>query len=49
VDVLESEGVQKFDASWAELVETVKTALADAKNGDKPGASADPDVTHDSV
>jgi len=49
VDVLEKEGVQKFDASWAELVETVKTALEDAKN-DKasPGQSADPDVTHDS-
>jgi transaldolase len=49
VDVLEKEGVQKFDASWAELVETVKAALEDAKNGDKPGQSADPDVTHDSV
>lgn len=49
VDVLEREGVQKFDASWAELVETVKTALEDAKGGKDPGASADPDVTHDSV
>jgi transaldolase len=49
VDVLEKEGVQKFDASWAELVETVQTALADAKNGKaSPGESADPDVTHDS-
>jgi len=49
VDVLEKEGVQKFDASWTELVETVQTALEDAKN-DKasPGQSADPDVTHDS-
>src|SRR6478735_2869415 len=27
VDVLEREGVQKFDASWAELVQTVQTAL----------------------
>ncbi|WP_375432022.1 transaldolase [uncultured Friedmanniella sp.] len=49
VDVLEREGVQKFDASWAELVETVKTALEDATTGKDPGESADPDVTHDSV
>ena len=49
VDVLEKEGVQKFDASWAELVETVQTALEDAKDGKaSPGESADPDVTHDS-
>jgi transaldolase len=49
VEVLESEGVQKFDASWTELVETVQTALDDAKNGKaSPGESADPDVTHDS-
>ena len=49
VQVLETEGVQKFDASWTELVETVQTALEDAKK-DKasPGQSADPDVTHDS-
>jgi transaldolase len=49
VDVLEKEGVQKFDASWTELVETVQAALEDAKK-DKasPGESADPDVTHDS-
>jgi transaldolase len=33
VDVLESEGVEKFDASWTELVETVQTALDDAKQG----------------
>ncbi len=49
VDVLETEGVQKFDASWGELVETVQTALDDAKAGkSSPGESADPDVTHDS-
>ena len=49
VEVLESEGVQKFDASWTELVETVQTALEDAKKGKaSPGESADPDVTHDS-
>jgi transaldolase len=49
VDVLEREGLQKFDASWTELVETVQTALDDAKAGKDPGQSADPDVTHDSV
>jgi transaldolase len=49
VDVLEREGLQKFDASWTELVETVQTALDDAKAGKDPGESADPDVTHDSV
>jgi transaldolase len=50
VDVLEKEGVQKFDASWGELVETVKTALDEAKQGaDSPGDGADPDVTHDTV
>jgi transaldolase len=50
VDVLEREGVQKFDASWAELVETVETALTEAKQGhDSPGKGADPDTTHDSV
>jgi len=50
VDVLEREGVQKFDASWAELVETVQTALDEAKQGKgSPGSGADPDTTHDSV
>jgi transaldolase len=50
VDVLEKEGVQKFDASWGELVETVQTALDEAKQGkDSPGEGADPDVTHDTV
>jgi transaldolase len=48
VDVLEREGVQKFDASWGELVETVKTALAEAKDGKaSPGSGADPDVDTD--
>jgi transaldolase len=49
VDVLEREGVEKFDKSWGELVETVQTALDDADKGkSSPGESADPDVTHDS-
>lgn len=49
VEVLEKEGLQKFDDSWTELVETVQTALDDAKQGkSSPGESADPDVTHDS-
>ncbi len=49
-DVLEREGVDKFDKSWNELVDTVQTALDDAKAGtDSPGESASPDVTHDSV
>ena len=43
VDVLEREGVEKFDASWAELVETVQTALDEAKAGaDSPGQGANP-------
>jgi transaldolase len=46
VDVLEREGVEKFEASWNELVETVQTALDDAKKGkSNPGAGADPDVS----
>ena len=50
VDVLEKEGVEKFDTSWGELVETVKTALDEAKAGhDNPGAGADPDVETDTV
>ena len=49
VEVLEREGLEKFDKSWSELVETVRTALDDAKGGKaSPGESADPDVTHDS-
>ncbi|MCW2810256.1 MAG: tal [Friedmanniella sp.] len=43
VDVLEREGVEKFDASWDELVETVRTALDEAKQGKaRPGSGADP-------
>ena len=50
VDVLEREGVEKFEASWHELVDTVQTALDDAKKGrDNPGASADPQVSDDTV
>lgn len=33
VEVLEDEGVDKFDTSWAELVDTVRTALDDARAG----------------
>ncbi|HEX8487733.1 MAG TPA: transaldolase [Propionibacteriaceae bacterium] len=43
VDVLEKEGVQKFDASWDELVGTVQTALDEAKQGkESPGSGAEP-------
>jgi len=46
VDVLEREGVQKFDASWTELVETVRTALDEARQGDPdPGSGANPQST----
>jgi transaldolase len=48
VEVLEREGVQKFDASWAELVEDVQIALDEAKAGKpNPGSSASPTVDHD--
>ena len=42
--------MEKFDASWAELVETVQTALDEAKQGkDSPGEGADRATpTHDS-
>ena len=46
VEVLETEGVDKFEKSWNELVETVQTALDDAAKG-RPdpgaGAGADPE------
>ena len=42
-EVLESEGVEKFDKSWGELVDTVQTALDDAKKGKAPGESTDVD------
>jgi transaldolase len=42
-DVIEKEGVDKFDKSWAELVDTVQTALDDAKKGKAPGESTDVD------
>ena len=48
VETIEREGLEKFDASWGELVETVQTALDDAKKGkSSPGESADPDVDPD--
>jgi transaldolase len=50
VDVLEREGVEKFEASWHQLVDTVQTALDDAKKGkENPGAGADPQVSDDTV
>ena len=50
VDVLEREGVEKFEASWHELVDTVQTALDDAKKGkENPGGDADPQVSDDTV
>ena len=50
VDVLEREGVEKFEASWHDLVETVQTALDDAKQGkENPGAGADPQPADDTV
>ena len=50
VDVLEREGVEKFEASWNELVETVQIALDDAKKGKAdPGGNADPVVSDDTV
>ncbi len=45
VQVLEDEGVEKFDTSWSELVETVQTALDDAKQGKPdPGGSKAGDI-----
>jgi transaldolase len=41
VEVLEREGVDKFDASWAELVEDVQIALDEAKAGKDHHVPAD--------
>ena len=42
VAVLEREGLEKFDKSWTELVETVQTALQDGKKGKaSPGNQSD--------
>jgi transaldolase len=41
VQVLEDEGVEKFEKSWSELVETVQTALAEAKQGKSNPGSPD--------
>ena len=50
VDLLEREGVEKFEASWHELVNTVQTALDDAKQGkEDPGAGANPQDPDDTV
>ena len=50
VDVLEREGVEKFEASWHELVDTVETALDDAKQGkEDPAAGANPKDPDDTV
>jgi len=42
-EALEKEGLEKFDKSWGELVETVQTALDDADKGKTPGESTDVD------
>ena len=50
VDVLEREGVEKFEASWAELVEDVQIALDEAKAGaESPGQGAPAPVSDDNV
>jgi transaldolase len=41
VEVLEREGVQKFDASWAELVEDVQIILDEFKSGKEHHVPAD--------
>jgi len=41
VEVLEQEGVQKFDASWAELVEDVQVILDEFKSGKEHHVPAD--------
>ena len=40
-EVLETEGVDKFDKSWAELLQTVEQALADAKPETRSAAQSD--------
>ena len=50
VDVLETEGVEKFDASWAELVHTVQTALEEAGQGKaSPARSVNAPADHDTI
>jgi transaldolase len=50
VAVLEDEGVEKFEASWHDLVNTVQTALDDAKQGkEDPGSGAAPQPADDTV
>ena len=50
VDVLEREGVEKFEASWAELVEDVQIALDEAKAGaESPGQGAPAPTVDDDV
>jgi transaldolase len=50
VQVLEDEGVEKFEASWHELVTTVQTALDDARQGkENPAGDANPQVSDDTV
>jgi transaldolase len=50
VDLLEREGVEKFEASWHDLVNTVQTALDDAKKGkEDPGSGAEPEPADDTV
>ncbi len=50
VKVLEAEGLEKFDASWAELSDTVQAALEDATRGEEnPGSTVDAPADHDTI
>ncbi len=48
VDVLENEGVQKFEASWNELLETIKSEMADAMQEEKSAAQHADSAAQDS-
>ncbi len=48
VDVLENEGVQKFEASWNELLETIKSEMADAVQEEKSAAQHADSAAQDS-
>jgi transaldolase len=48
VDVLENEGVQKFEASWNELLETIKSEMADAEQEEKSAAQHADSAAQDS-
>ena len=40
VEVLENEGVQKFEASWKELLETIKTEMSKGRRDERSGDTA---------